>query len=241
MIRDGYMYFDNPRAQEIADRIQAKLAKFDSASNDQFAAFQFLENGLNEALNLINGTTTDLQKLKEIVGSYNEDYKDLSSAVVGTCIPLLRHQGMQAHLLSQARQSSNETDEVRDFVTRTKENSYKALKLMELIGANFDMTPDIREIFNQDLASLKNVNQKANSSGGCYIATYVYGGYDSREVIIFRDFRDRFLMTNILGKALVFVYYKISPRIVKKFGASKAFHKVSKSILDRVMRIITNE
>lgn len=47
MIRDGYMYFDNPQAQEIADRIQAKLSKFDRVSNDQFAALQFLENGLD--------------------------------------------------------------------------------------------------------------------------------------------------------------------------------------------------
>lgn len=50
-----------------------------------------------------------------------------------------------------------------------------------------------------------------SKSGGCFIATACYGSYDSPEVKVLREFRDRQLMTTVFGKVAVRVYYKISP------------------------------
>jgi hypothetical protein len=46
--------------------------------------------------------------------------------------------------------------------------------------------------------------------GGCFIATAAYGSYMEPHVVILHDFRDRFLLTNPVGKAFVDLYYTYS-------------------------------
>jgi len=47
--------------------------------------------------------------------------------------------------------------------------------------------------------------------GGCFIATAAYGSYAAPCVQILRKVRDRFLLTNTIGKSFVSMYYKYSP------------------------------
>jgi uncharacterized repeat protein (TIGR02543 family) len=49
--------------------------------------------------------------------------------------------------------------------------------------------------------------------GGCFIATASYGTPMAGEIQILRDFRDEYLLTNPVGKALVDLYYTVSPPI----------------------------
>ncbi len=49
--------------------------------------------------------------------------------------------------------------------------------------------------------------------GGCFIATAAFGSSIEPHVIILREFRDRFMLNNFIGKAFVRVYYKFSPPI----------------------------
>ena len=49
--------------------------------------------------------------------------------------------------------------------------------------------------------------------GGCFIASSAYGSYMEPHVVILRDFRDRFLLTNIMGKVFVGLYYTYSPSV----------------------------
>jgi len=71
--------------------------------------------------------------------------------------------------------------------------------------------------------------------GGCYIATCVYGSYDSNEVIILRGYRDSVLMNNHLGRFLITIYNICSPILVRYFGNLALFKMVFKKILDPIV------
>ncbi|HXK50400.1 MAG TPA: tetratricopeptide repeat protein [Clostridiales bacterium] len=62
---------------------------------------------------------------------------------------------------------------------------------------------------------LKDMNSSSGGTGGqthgCFIATAVYGSYDSPEVLVLRKFRDEVLEKNILGRAFIRIYYKFGP------------------------------
>lgn len=59
-------------------------------------------------------------------------------------------------------------------------------------------------------------------NNGCFIATAAYGYYSAPQVQALREFRDRFLMTNSPGRALVKWYYKHSPAAAKFISAHPA-------------------
>ena len=72
-------------------------------------------------------------------------------------------------------------------------------------------------------------------SGGCYVATAVYGSYDCPQVWTLRRYRDNILAKTLLGRLFIRTYYTISPTLVKWFGNTNWFRKLWKVPLDRMV------
>lgn len=73
-------------------------------------------------------------------------------------------------------------------------------------------------------------------SGGCYVATCVYGSYDCPPVWTLRRFRDNILSNSVLGRLFIKVYYATSPTAVRLFGNQKWFHALFKAPLDKLVK-----
>lgn len=83
---------------------------------------------------------------------------------------------------------------------------------------------------------------KEGNAGGCFIATAIYGSYESREVIALRRFRDETMLTSELGKRVVGIYYFISPPIARLLCRRYALNRVFKTfILDPIVTTITKK
>lgn len=72
-------------------------------------------------------------------------------------------------------------------------------------------------------------------TGGCYVATCVYGSYDCPSVWTLRRYRDEMLASTWYGRAFIHTYYAISPTLVKWFGDMAWFKKIWKGTLDKMV------
>jgi len=69
--------------------------------------------------------------------------------------------------------------------------------------------------------------------GGCYIATAVYGSYDSPEVYLLRSFRDNYLEKRNWGQQFVKFYYKYSPKFASKISPNSISSRIIKLLLNK--------
>ncbi len=71
----------------------------------------------------------------------------------------------------------------------------------------------------------------SGDGGTCIIATSVYGSPLAEHVQVLRKFRDRYLVTHMLGRLLVSAYYRVSPPLARAIAASETLRSVSRSLL----------
>ena len=79
------------------------------------------------------------------------------------------------------------------------------------------------------------------SSGGCYVATAVYGSYDCPEVWTLRRYRDYTLAESWYGRVFIKTYYAISPTLIKWFGHTEWFKNMWKGKLDRMVKKLQDQ
>jgi uncharacterized Zn finger protein (UPF0148 family) len=81
----------------------------------------------------------------------------------------------------------------------------------------------------------------AFNTGGCYIATAIYGSYDCPEVWTLRRFRDESLQSTWYGRLFIRVYYAISPKLVMYFGNTQWFNRLWRHRLDKMVIALRNK
>jgi len=136
--------------------------------------------------------------------------------------------------------------EVSEKRTNVKEVKLEILKSnVEWLSfiSNKCPTFNISEMYDNRVNDIKKLEPdynppelKTSESGGCYIATSVYGAYDCPEVWTLRRFRDDNLLKKWYGRLFVKIYYTFSPTLVKYFGDKELFKKLFKSRLDKLIK-----
>lgn len=71
----------------------------------------------------------------------------------------------------------------------------------------------------------------SSGGGGCFIATAAYGSYLHPQVQLLRNFRDKFLLTNAPGRAMVAFYYRTSPPLADFIARHSVIRAVTRLAL----------
>lgn len=99
------------------------------------------------------------------------------------------------------------------------------------------------EIKKQDSSytPLEAYTPPAVQTGGCYVATAVYGSYDCPQVWTLRRYRDFALAKTWYGRAFIHAYYAVSPAIVRWFGETAWFKRLWRGRLDKMVQRLNAE
>jgi hypothetical protein len=193
-----------------------QLKRFNSKSDRSIFAAISGSHTITEIGSFVDNCKADLQLIKAKIGSNNSLYLKVSSAVASAAINALVETINAAQHLAQF---SQDRSSLRSDVTA-------AVSIMSKISS-LDMTSQCRTYFNTNNSTLNSINAQLNPSGGCYIATMVYGDYDHPQVMVLRDFRDSYLDKREWGKRFIKFYYKHSPNWVEHL---KSHHKINRMI-----------
>lgn len=79
------------------------------------------------------------------------------------------------------------------------------------------------------------------STGGCYIATAIYGSYECPQLWTLRRYRDCILAKTWHGRAIIRIYYAISPTFAKRFSHTVWLKTICKNKLDHMVKMLQSE
>ncbi len=114
----------------------------------------------------------------------------------------------------------------RDSESTLPKPDYKILKVITTTLDDYDVEGNTSSLH----LYLKGKGPKKEEDTKCFIATTVYGSY-SPEVKILRKYRDEHLLKSTYGKALIFIYYLISPQIACFIQMNKTARFLTKVII----------
>jgi hypothetical protein len=85
------------------------------------------------------------------------------------------------------------------------------------------LEPEIRRLAQNNIQVVFENRNQPQPKSGCFIASAVYDGENAPEIVILRRFRDTRLVPHPVGRALISVYYFLSPPLA---GISRRFRIV---------------
>jgi len=249
---------DKPERQkqkEIADDLQFITSKLERFHN--------LSNSIANAKDLVDICKPKLMNVKNTLGSTDDFYLKICSAVVNNA------QGMLVAVVNEAQEGFKNyqslgglrtPDFYMDSQGKMQFKQSKSISLSELstiVNSAYDVTTsmqsidmiyDLKQQFQKNRETLAGIKNQINSatrtsssssgSGGCYIATMAYGDYDHPQVIILRQFRDNVLDRSSLGKWFIKTYYHYSPKLVERLKNRRLINDIIRRVLNQFIKII---
>ena len=140
------------------------------------------------------------------------------------------------HLITQedrpAKYSTIELNEdVARLLKKCREDPARAEKYARLI----------LEIDANNTEAKQYLRKESAATGGCYVATAVYGSYDCPQVWTLRRYRDNTLAETRPGRLFIRLYYAASPVLVRWFGKTQWFKNLWRPQLDKLVRHLNAE
>jgi hypothetical protein len=201
---------------------------------------------LTKLLNASKTITPDevephLKIVQNALGKNNEEYMQISSVLANKILDNL------IGAVNEAQEYVNNAYDKISALRLLRDIVNGAMSDINRIEA-WDLTPDFRNRLKTNKSVLLNLsNQLCNIGGGgggnksksgCYIATMAYGDYNHPQVQVLRRFRDEVLAQSVAGRLFIWIYYCISPQLVKLLREQKAIHCFVRTILNQFIKII---
>lgn len=226
---------------------------------------------ITHSVTLLNTTQPHLQSIKTTLGATDLFYLKLSTQVVANALhnlieevnaaqkdpfesPYLKTKAIPNPLLSSTDRSTIVFNTYMAVNAACKcikimdsfdmESGFKTNRYVPNRSTLLKMESDLTDIISRQAGIYtKTYTPKptTSSSGGCYIATMVYGDYDHPQVMVLRGFRDDVLQQYVLGRAFVKFYYKHSPTWVEHLKDKKGINNFIRKILDSFIKIYKYE
>lgn len=200
---------------------------------------------ISNAKDLVVTCKPKLNNIKAALGSTDDFYLKLSSAVVNNALNAL---------ISEVNSEQNALQWDRKKIIALPTTINSAMEVMNMM-ATMDMVYELKSRFNQNKSTISGIQTQLNqitsratsyssgrssssSSGGCYIATMAYGSYEHPQVLELRKFRDNTLSKSSFGRGFIKTYYKYSPKLVEHLKDKPLVNQTIKSVLNTLIKII---
>jgi len=187
------------------------------------------DGGIPESIHtLVTKCTKELATLKLEVGIKDKLYKDSASKIIRLSTNLLttwvKECSNVMHVPIQGMRLGNTLFDV----------CFLTINEIDKIETD-DNTKSWFNDFKISFYKLKVVSQPKS---GCYIATMAYGNYNHPQVVVLRNFRDKYLLTSSIGKYFVKFYYLLSPKFVTICNNNIFLKRMSKIALDFLIKYV---
>ena len=146
------------------------------------------------------------------------------------------------HVISSLNDLETQWNPSEDSMKTLEENEFNTVEIgtsqwewqrKEAIGLVQDIVSKFKEMQESVSYPGKGWEEGLNSSS-CFIATAVYGDSEHLDVVLFRKFRDRCLLSRPVGRLIVRLYYKFGPHLANIIKNNQKTKRIVRTALEKL-------